>query len=584
MARFDDSILEDILTRIDIVELISGYFPLKRAGRNFKACCPFHHEKTASFMVSADKQIFHCFGCGAGGNAFHFLMQHERMEFPEAVETLARKAGVTLPEKKHISAAGQESVTQIYRINELAARFYQDALFDEKATQPRMYLKKRGISPATAREFKLGFSTNDWDRFLLFAKSHGFTAAAVEKAGLALLRQEGGWYDRFRNRLMFPILDAKSQVLGFGARVLDASLPKYINSPETPVYVKGRHLFGLHCAKDAIRQKDRVVVVEGYLDCIIPFQHGLRTIVASLGTALTSQQVRLLKRYTRNIFLVYDGDNAGQMAALRSLDIFVEEEVQARIAVLPAQYDPDSYVREHGLSSFEALLDAAQSVFDFRLTALCRKFNSKDPEGKSRIASEMLPMLKKTKNSILVSEYIKQLSEKLSVSESRLYEELKKLGEAAPYAPEFGARKQAAAPVNPTEKLLVQLMLAETSLIEQIHRHLVPEDFSDQRTGKIVEIMYEMLAQGKAFEPNSLINYFAADDVQQLICESSFLPETSLDEKERVATDCVNRIKDARLKQRKQRLHDQIKEAQTEGDEKKLHLLMEEFHMLIKKG
>ncbi len=347
-----ENILEDILNRIDITELIASYIPLKRAGRNFKAVCPFHHEKTPSFMVSADKQIYHCFGCGAGGNAFSFLMQYERLEFPEAVEVLAKKAGVVLPKNKEDSR-GASLATQLYSINELAGEFYASTLNASCGAVVKDYLLSRGIKPETIKTFKLGYAQDKWDSLINYLRGKGINLSLLEKAGLILAKDSGGYYDRFRHRVIFPIFDIKSRILGFGARILpvqeksgnDNSLAKYVNSPETPVYIKGRKLYGLNLAKDAIRDLDCVAVVEGYLDFIIPYQAGVHNIVASLGTALTVEQARLIKRYTNNVVMVYDADCAGELATLRSLDIFIDEDMQVKVVSLPNGLDPETVLR-----------------------------------------------------------------------------------------------------------------------------------------------------------------------------------------------------------------------------------------------
>ena len=335
-----ENILEDILGRVDIVEVISGYIPLKRAGRNFKALCPFHHEKTPSFMVSPDKQIYHCFACGVGGNAFNFLMQYERLEFPEAVEALARKAGVNLPKDQKQDQRAVSLITQLYKINELAADFYAHNLISSQGSSARSYFLKRGLKDETIKTFNLGFAHDRWDLLINYLRAKGISLSLLEKAGLVLAKEGGGYYDRFRNRLIFPILDIKSRVLGFGARVLGDALPKYMNSPETPIYIKGKNVYGLNFAHEAIREEDAVVVVEGYLDFIIPYQAGVHNIVASLGTAFTPDQAKLLKRYTHNVVMVYDADKAGELASLRSLDIFIDEDMNVKVASLPLGSDP----------------------------------------------------------------------------------------------------------------------------------------------------------------------------------------------------------------------------------------------------
>ncbi len=585
-GRIPESLLEDILARVDIVELISSYIPLKKAGRNFKANCPFHHEKTPSFMVSPDRQIYHCFGCGESGNAFKFLMRHERMEFLEAVEVLARKAGIVLPDQDNPQAAKTASLSaQVYKVNELALGFYENNLNTQAAASCREYLLKRGIKPQTAKQFHLGLALSAWDGLIGFLKGKGVGFSVMEKAGLVLPKNGGGYYDRFRSRIIFPIFDIRGRAIGFGARVMDESLPKYINSPETPVYVKGKNLFGLNLSKDHIRERDFAIIVEGYMDFIIPFQEGLNNLAASQGTALTTEQIRLLKRYTHNVVMVYDGDNAGEIATLRSLDMLIEEGMQVRIAPLPKGMDPDTLVRKEGPGGMNNRIGGAKTLFDYKLNILKNRYNIKEAHGKGRIAMEMLSTISRINNAIVRGEYIRRLAEEIGVSEQNIIEELGKLKEP-PAARADGdiELKKVSSGANPAEKLLLKFMLEEKDLIEKVLRELSPEDFSDARTAEIVSLMHDLFSQGKSVEPSVLMNYFNEDEASQLVCESMFMPELSGQERERAVNDCIARIKIQRLKSRRESLHMQIKSAQSSGDEQRLNSLIKEFHNLIKKG
>lgn len=582
-TRFPQSILDDILSRLDIVEIISSYLPLKRAGRNFKAVCPFHHEKTPSFMVSPDRQIYHCFGCHSGGNLFRFLMQYERMQFFEAVEVLAKKAGVTLPETKKCDAETENFVTQLYKVNELAALFYaQNLNSDGSSSVAKKYLAKRGIKEETIQLFKLGLAADRWNALIDHSRPKGVNLSLLEKAGLILPKENGGYYDRFRNRIIFPIFDIKSKPLGFGGRVLDDSLPKYINSPETPVYIKGRNLYGLNFSRDSIREKDFVVIVEGYLDFIMPYQEGLTNIVASLGTALTYEQIRLLKRYTHNVVMVYDADEAGQLATLRTLDMFVEEGMNVRVASLSEGYDPDLFVRKNGIEKFQDKINDAQNLLDYKLSILKKRHDVKEAEGKAKIASEILTTIKKFKNSILRAENIKKLAEELNVEEIHIIEEMNKVKTNPSFLDSNRINQGKALNMNPTEKLLVKLMLENTEFTNRIRENLDPADFMDERAFKIVSLVFEFFEQGKKIEPKILINYFGEGEISQAICEAAFL-EVPQDNKETVLEDCIQRLKKEAIKTRRQHLHNQIKAAQHLGDEQKLQDLIREFNLLIKK-
>jgi DNA primase len=579
-----ENILEEILSRVDIVEVISAYIPLKRAGRNFKACCPFHQEKTPSFMVSPDRQIYHCFGCGESGNAFKFLMRYERMEFPEAAGTLAKKAGVILPEEQKQSPQTISLLAQVFKANETSAAYYERNLQSLEGSQAKDYLLRRGLTEQSIRLFKVGFAVDRWDSLITHLRSKGIPLSVLEKAGLVLSKEAGGYYDRFRNRIIFPIFDLKARVLGFGGRVLDSSLPKYVNSPETPVYIKGRNLYGLNWSKDYIRECDSAIVVEGYLDFIMPYQAGAKNIVASLGTALTLEQVRQLKRYTHNVVLVYDGDSAGEMATLRSLDIFIDEEMQVKVATLPKGFDPDSFVRKFGVEKFKGLVDQALNLFEYKLGVLRERFDHKDIEGKGRICQQMLESIGRLKSAVLKSEYLKKLSQELDIKEDALLEEAKKVKITVPFASQEIKERKKPLAINPTEKMLIRLMLEESSLIEQIRKDLEPADFQDERASRIVSVMFDLTQQGKTVEPRTLINHFGEEEISEVVCETILSEDTTLEKREKLMQDCIRRMKNDKLKVCQQNLHDQIKEAQHLGDEERLRQLMHEFHNLIKKG
>jgi DNA primase len=585
-----DNILEDILSRVDIVELIAGYIPLKRAGRNFKAICPFHQEKTASFVISPDRQIYHCFGCGKGGNAFSFLMEYERMEFQEAVQLLAKKCGVSLPQRRE-DVQATSLYTQLYKINELANAFYIQGLNSPEGTAAKSYLLKRGIKEDSIKLFKLGFALDKWDALLNHLRAKNISLSLLEKAGLVLSKEGGGYYDRFRNRVIFPIFDAGAKTLGFGARILavsgqnnqDNAVAKYVNSPETPIYTKGRHLYGLNMVKEAIRENDYVAVVEGYLDFIMPYQEGFKNIVASLGTALTPEQARLLKRYTHNVVMVYDADDAGQLATLRTLDIFIEEGMEVRVVSLPEGFDPDLFVRKHGIENFKEKVNQAENLFDYKLKVLKSRFHDgHNIEEKVKIASEMLLTINKFKNAVLKSEYIKRLAQNLDLEEGALLQELKKVKEDRPYS-NLEKKAQQKPNINPTEKLLIKLMLEEKEFINRIKKSLEPADFQDERACRIISIIFDLMAQGKNIEPYNLINYFEDEDISQVVCETTLSPEIAQENKEKIVDECIQRIKSSRLLVKRQRLQEEIKIAENLGDEEKLNRLKEEFNYLIKK-
>jgi DNA primase len=578
----DQSVLDQILGRINIAEVIAEYIPLKRAGRNFKACCPFHHEKTPSFMVSTDKQIYHCFGCGAGGNAFNFLVQYERLEFPEAVEKLAKRSGVLLPEKSRRSGAASGMTTQINDCLELACGFYQARLLETGGRKAQQYCTKRGIKPETAKAFRMGYAPDAWEGLIDYLRSKGVSLAVMEKAGLVLSRESGGYYDRFRDRLLFTISNVKSEVIGFGGRVFDSGTPKYINSPETPVYVKGRNLFNLNLAKEALRETDCLVLVEGYLDCLIPYQEGLRNICATCGTALTQDQAKLIKRFTENVVVVYDGDSAGQTGTLRSLDIFLEEEMNVRVAALPAGDDPDTFVRKNGIGALDSAVKSADNLFDYKLRILKEAHDASEPMGKKKISAEMLPTLKKIKNEVLRQEYLRRLAEEIRTGEKALQTELQKIRDENIYDYRGIEAKTAPSHVHPAEKLLIKLMLEEKQLIERVRGDLGPADFLDERTSRIVAMMFDLSTQGKDPKANLLVD--CDPDLSQIIRESALDESLNVSDenKEKTLDECIGRLKQNSFMKRCRLMQEEIQAAEREKDEVTLSRLKIEFNRLIK--
>lgn len=578
---FSEQVLDEIQNRCDIAEVIASYIPLKRAGINFKASCPFHKEKTPSFMVSPTKQIYHCFGCGAGGNVFSFVMKYEKVEFPDAVRTLAERAGVELPRFTRSEFEQSAYAGQIFKVNELAASYYHLKLLkSEEGRRPLDYLKKRGIKDEIIAQAKLGFAPDAWDGFISYAKHNGFAAELLERAGLVLPREEGGYYDRFRNRIIFPIFDVRNKTLAFGARVLDDSLPKYINSPETEVYIKGKNLYGLNFSAAAIKEKDFCIVVEGYLDFLIPYQFGIKNIVATLGTSLTDIQVRLIKRYTKNVVIVYDADEAGEMASLRGLDLFVKEGLNVRVVSLPQGHDPDSYVRNKGSSGFNLLVDSSEGIFEYKLGLLASKYDAYNAAGKTKICAEMLPTIDKVTNAVLKFEYIKHLAERLQIKEEPLLLELKKVRPDYTYEPTDDFLKERPQGAM-AEKIIIGLMLEGPEAIAQVKSNLRLEDFSDEMTRRIADEILKSYEGGKAPNPTQLINRLRDEGLSQVISEATSLAEEITDRQKNL-DDCIKWIKNQNMKKRLSELQNLIKVAETMGDERQVYQLVSEYNGLLK--
>ena len=433
--------ISEIKNAADIVDIVSESVLLKKAGKNYIGLCPFHSEKTPSFTVSPDKQIFHCFGCSTGGNVFSFLMKQEGLTFPEAARRLAKRCGVDIPERP-LSPGQKKKISEresVLDINRRAGVFYHQGLLDRSAgRKARSYLSGRGISEKTINDFKLGYAYDGWDHLLRFFSNKRISNTLLEKSGLILPRKnKSGYYDRFRNRIMFPIFDVNMQVVGFGGRVLDDALPKYLNSPETAVYNKSRSLYGIHRAKDKCRAAGTVFIVEGYLDLLALHQHGIENTVATLGTALTTDHVKVLKRYAQRMVLVYDSDEAGMRSAQRCIetfwkehvdfrrqDVFSEKKADTHILVLPAGHDPDSFVFEHGPQAFLKAASDAPGVITFLMDCAVRE-HGLTTEGKIRIISALQEPLAAINDQIAQAVYIQQLAERIGIAESTILERIR---------------------------------------------------------------------------------------------------------------------------------------------------------------
>ena len=425
--------VSEIKNTANIVEVVSEVVLLKKTGKNYVGLCPFHSEKTPSFTVSPEKQIFYCFGCAAGGNVFSFLMKHDGISFPDAAKILAGRYGIDIPTRT-MSPEQKRRMSQrenLLAVNRQAMEFFRKQLLEAASGKRAMeYLKKRGINKEIFDNFNLGYAPQGWDNLLSFFIKKNISLDLVEKAGLIVPRKEkSGFYDRFRDRLIFPIFDLNMQAIGFGGRVLDDSIPKYLNSPETPVYNKSRSLYGLHLAKMKCRENERVYIVEGYFDLLALHQHGLQNSVATLGTSLTPEHVQILKGFVGKdgkIILVFDSDDAGIKAVQRSIGIFMRMEVNASIIVLPEGYDPDSYLFEFGYESFLDSDSRARSLMSFLIDSAVKK-HGLSIEGKIRIISEMKEPLSSINDNIKRSLYIKELAECINIDESAVLEKIRKL-------------------------------------------------------------------------------------------------------------------------------------------------------------
>lgn len=420
---FSDAVLRAIRERVDLVEFIGAYVSLRRTGQNAVGLCPFHAEKRPSFTVSASKQLYHCFGCGAGGDVFAFVMQRESVSFPEAVQWLARKGGVPLPSSE--SSGADRRRQMLYDIHQAAADHFRKRLSGREGEAARRYLQSRRLTADSLEGFGLGYASSSWDDLLNALIAKKWTAAHVQDAGLAVPRtQGGGWYDRFRNRLICPIRDVHGQVVAFGGRVLDDALPKYLNSPDTPIFTKGRQLFALDRARQSVAAHGVLVVVEGYFDVIAAHQAGFTNVVATLGTALTPAHLEVIRRLVTRVCLVFDPDAAGVRAAMRTVDLFAPLDLRVDVASLPEGKDPDRVIHEDGPDAFRAALEQAVSLTEFVLRNVVPPGDYRGVEAKKSAAGRALPVIAKLVNAIDRDQYLRWLADRIQVAESSLREEL----------------------------------------------------------------------------------------------------------------------------------------------------------------
>ncbi|MFH1564122.1 MAG: CHC2 zinc finger domain-containing protein [Nitrospirota bacterium] len=572
MAGFiPEEIIEEVRNRIDLVEVISDYVLLKKSGENYKGLCPFHVEKTPSFTVNPRKGIFHCFGCGVGGNVYSFLMKVETMEFVDAVKHLAARCSVAIPE---IQGSKQiQSKDTLYKINELAAKFYEEFLWSQTGKKVLDYLKGRKLSDETIKKFRLGYAPDVWDKLLNMAVGKGYSKEKICEAGLILPREGEGYYDRFRNRVIYPIISHSNQIVGFGARVLDDSLPdsefgiqnpkfkiqnsqipnpefrtpKYINSPETPVYQKSKILYGLNFAKDAIRKTNRVIIVEGYMDVISLSQTGFENVVATSGTAFTQDQVRLLKRYCEEVYVLFDPDAAGIQATLRGLDLLMEQEMGVKVVSLPEKIDPADFVSRFSPQEFLKTLEKASELLEYRFEQCLVGVDINTTSGRIKALENIMPTISKTVNPVQRKDFIKKVAETLRVDEEIILSELKKRTKPSLSTTEYLTKQEEG--LSLAEKGLIKFMLENEAVALQISQEIKPEDFSNPLYQKIFKVIIDLLIQKKSITPERIIDSID-DNAKNLITSILFQKEMEVGEKERIINDCIKRVKENVLKKR----------------------------------
>ena len=576
MPFYSDSILDEVRNSVNIVSVVSEYVPLRKRGRNHVARCPFHNEKTASFSVNEERQIFHCFGCGLGGDVFRFLMQIERLSFPEAVQFLAERLGITLP-AADTAAPDVSPVNKKDMHNAMAeaAAACRQALLGSAEGKPALeYLRARGLAHETIERFRLGFSPAGGNFLSSLLQKKGFSVETLTDCGLCRQSEDGSRiYDYFRGRIMFPITDIQGRAVAFGARAMDDRQPKYLNSPETRLYNKSRNLFGLSYSKDSIRKRGSAVLVEGYMDCIIPFQYGIDNVVASCGTSLTPEQVELLGRYTKDVVVSYDADTAGQNAAQKSLEHFLEADFTVRVLTLPGAKDPDEYIRAAGADEYRKREKEAVPWLDFVLEkAIHEQGAVDDPKKKALALNAVLPYLAKLPNEVERSEYASRFARRLEIEDGNLLAELRKA--ARDKKDRFQKETLAAdSALRPAEKKLLQLILTNRDLQDGILPLCREDDFEGLAGEKIFSIIFDEFQRGRRVSPESLNRRFESGEDLSLIARLAIEepPETPSPE---TAESYLNALRILRLTARKQRIVAEIAAADRQGDDEALSKLL----------
>ncbi|MEI6603267.1 MAG: DNA primase [Clostridia bacterium] len=514
-----DVMIEEIRSANDIVDLVSEYVQLEKRGKDFFGLCPFHREKTPSFSVIPNKQIYYCFGCNKGGNVLHFIMDMEKLDFKEALKNLAERAKISLPDVH--SAANEKDVLlkkEISELNREAARFFHQTLLSEQGKVARDYLQNRQLSERTTRHFGLGFAPSGWDSLFQSIQHKGFSQGAIEKCGLFSSNKNGGFYDKFRNRLMFPIFNITGSVIAFGGRLIDNTEgPKYMNSPETPVYSKGRHLYALNFAK-AVQSK-QIFVVEGYMDVISMHQSGFSNTVASLGTALTENQARLLKKYAEELVICYDSDVAGQAATLRGLDILKNIGCQVKVLTITDAKDPDEFIRKNGVAAFRTLASQADSLVEYKVAKLQEKYTDESVDGRKALILEIAKVLLQVDVAVEREMYVEKFAIEYHISQSALQELLDtKLGRV----PETGLGKKTSGlrsdrSVKTTdskiyakciydERMLLTFLCLDNGALKEVKQVLEPDDYTGEENKRIAEIVYKAIESGTGIQFAGLLD------------------------------------------------------------------------------
>ncbi len=568
--RWDENTIQNIKEANDILEVIGQHLNLKRSGSNFKALCPFHQEKTASFMVNPGKQIFHCFGCGTGGDVIRFIMLHEGLPFTDAVRKLAGRAGITLPEKSAGAGAKRDKKDLLFRANRVASEYYSEILMkDPQGSEAREYLRSRGIHSEVSKTFGIGFAPPGWRSLASVLKKEDVEVDAAVESGLMVKGDSGkDPYDRFRDRIVFPIKDLSGRILGFGGRVMGEELPKYVNTPETPVYRKGDFLFGMDIAAPYIREEGQAILVEGYLDVIPLHQAGIRNVVGVLGTALTPEQARRIKRLTTKSVLIFDSDKAGKKAALRSGMIFLEEGFTCLVVPLEMNEDPDSFLRKKGDEELREKISEAMPVVMFAMEEAKTDHPGDNAESRAQVLDAIVPYLAKIKDRAKLGVYLREVASDLRIEQHDLRAKLTSVSERKSGP---SGHEDPGTTIQRWEELLVHIMIRDPSTVSRVREVVDAEDFTSPAMSGVVEKIYSGVTLAALMDT-------VDDNLKDVL--SGWALDDPVEGKEKALEDCLRRVAIRKLDKMIQETTERLENAAGREDDKEYRELTEEWKRL----
>jgi len=597
---YKEEFVDQVKHNNDLLDLAGEYTELKKRGKNYMGLCPFHQEDTPSFSVDPDKQLYYCFGCGAGGNIFNFIMEIEGLTFVEAIKYLADRAHLDLP-NRNLSAEERKKRSEkqkLYEIHKLATRFYVYLLTESNlGDQGYQYLQERGFSSEVIHKFKLGFAPDRWEQLYKFLKKKDYSDQILSKSGLVIARNNAsGYYDRFRNRVMFSIFNHRGQPIGFGGRVLAADEePKYLNSPETMIFDKSQTLYGLHLTKSFIREQEIAIMMEGYTDVITAYQMGVKNVVASLGTSLTTRQANLLARYADKVYIAYDADAAGEQATWRGLNILRQAGLQVEVIELPQEQDPDDFLQQEGKEGFKTLMSEAVPLLEFKINSVLPDNNEfVDVDSKINAFRKTVPVLSQVEDEVERGEYLQYVAEKLGIKKesiTSLQKEVnrykrnqrQKSNNNQDNKNDWGNNNNLKEELSSSQlaykravEAVIKIIIDQPRYIPQIRESLLIEDFKQEKYKRLFSLLCDFYEQDKKIEVDRLLTAIKSEEVEELVVKLSVEGVVS-DDLDRELADSINRIKEYQLKMKLEDLETKIKQAEAEGDNEQLRELLQDY-------